>query len=559
MKFKEIAKHLDQIATLLELKGENSFKIKAHHNAARILENNLGNGTFLEDILGGKIKGIGTGIQQLISELQKTGESSLLNELKANFSESFLELLKIKGLGAKKLKILAEELAINSIEELEDACKKNKLLQIKGFAEKTQKTILENIAFYKPTREFFLFKTAKEWAELIKDHLAEDENTLKFAEVGTLRRKDEILNKIEFIISVKNIDALVNKLKQLKEIIEITKNADELSLLFGNKMKGIIYVVDEKDFSRNLISKTGSEKHLALLGLNEIKNQNISDEQAFYHALSLSFIPPEYRLGETEVEEAKELFRMKRDFPETIKAQDITGVLHAHSSYSDGLNSLSEMAKACKNKGYQYLGITDHSQSAFYAGGLKVDQIKRQHEEIDSLNEELAPFVIFKGIESDILKDGSLDYPDKILESFDFIISSVHSHFELSEKEMNERVIRAIKNPYTKILGHPTGRLLLRRKGYAIDLEQILETAAKHAVVVEINANPLRLDLDWRYHRKAIELGVRLAICPDAHSVEQIDYIKYGVYAARKGRVLKENCLTSLSLEEIKSFFQTKL
>lgn len=557
MKFKEIAKNLSEIATLLELSGENIFKIKAHQNAANILGAQSDNESFLKEILAGKVKGLGAGIQQVILELQKTGESSLLNELRTSFSESFLELLKIKGLGAKKIKLLAQELNINSIAELEDACLKSDLLKVKGFAEKTQKNILENIAFYKKVKGYFHFKVAKEFAEELAEHFTSDQNAIKLEEVGALRRKDEILNQLEFVAALQDKTQLLKKLGTFKEIIDLDEKSNEICFCFKNNLKCRIHLASKNDFAKTQLLKTGSEKHLAKLDLARLENEaGAHSEEQLYHALSLCLIPPEYRLGESEIEEAHELFKAKANFSETIRATDIKGVVHAHSTYSDGRNTLREMANACIAKGYAYLGISDHSQSAFYAGGLKPDQIKRQHDEIAQLNQELAPFLILKGIESDILKDGSLDYSDNILESFDFVIASVHSHFELSENEMTERMIRAIKNPFTKILGHPTGRLLLKREGYRVHLQKILETAAEEGLVVEINANPARLDLDWRFHKLAQDMGVQLAICPDAHSAEQIDNIRYGVYAAQKGQVQKENCLTTWDLEKIKNYFK---
>lgn len=472
MRITEIVKALEEIAILLELLNENRFKISAHKNAASILDRQFNS---IEDYLSaGKVKGIGENTSKLIQELIETGESSYAKELRSNFDESFLEILKIKGLGVKKLISLRDQLGISSIEELEEACKKDKLTSLKGFAKKTQEKILKNIEFYKTTRGFFYYSKGVE--ALLELDINQD-----YEIVGKFRENEPLINALEIEVSEEEKSSFLKSLK-------LSNAENQINIKLNNDLP-----------------------------------------------LKVHFV------SDAKLEESRSYYEENFSFENTINEDDIKGIIHAHSTYSDGLNSLKDMAIAVRDKGYKYFGISDHSQTAFYAGGLKEDTIKKQHEEIDKLNEELSPFVIYKGIESDILKDGSLDYSEKILESFDFIIASVHSNFEMKEDEMTARIIRAIENPHTTILGHPTGRLLLRRPGYEVNMDQIIEAAAKNNVIIEINSNPARLDLDYTLHKKAIDSGVKLAICPDAHSIDQIDYVKYGVAVAKKGGVKKED------------------
>ena len=463
---------------------------------------NASKAELLAQIKAGKIKGIAENLKVIILEIANTGESSFANELRESFDESFLEILKIKGLGVKKVNALKKELAVNSIEDLETACKSDKLIELKGFAKKTQSSILQNIAFYKTTRGLFHYRTGRDYLELVENKLKNNKHCLDLEIDGEYRKNEQVIDGLEILIETDDSLEILKSLEDLPEAKEIKSDKEQISITFKNKLP-----------------------------------------------LKIDFVKKE------KIQERRKYFEKNFSFPGTVNASDIKGIIHAHSSYSDGIHSLKSLAVAVKEKGYQYLGISDHSQSAFYASGLKMSDIRRQHAEIDKLNQELAPFVIFKGIESDILKDGSLDYPDNILESFDFIIASVHSNFEMQEEEMTKRIVRAIQNPYTTILGHPTGRLLLKRPGYQIDMDQVLETAAKYNVAIEINSNPLRLDLDWSFHKKAVDLGILLPISPDAHSIEQIDYVEYGVAVAKKGGVKKEDVLTAWDVDEVKEYF----
>ncbi len=502
---KDVAKILNRIADLLEIKDENSFKIKAYRNASRAVES-LEN---LDELNTKKIKNIGKSTLSIIKEIIETGTSNLLETLQKEIPEGVQELLNLKGLGAKRIKILYRELGITSIGELEYACKENRLLILKGFGKKIQENILNAIKNYRKNLNLF---TIAEYEEILNEirEKAKRENIV-FAITGDYRRKCEVYSKLEFI-------TFQNYKEKLKEIC---KNY--------NKEFEIYTATDNYDFIKKLFIKTGSQEFVEKYNLPEM----VKSEVEIFKFNNSKYIIPEMREENSEFNE------------NYIRYCDIKGIFHVHTTYSDGTMSIEDIVKYLISKGYQYVGISDHSKSAYYANGLNEDDIKRQHEEIDRLNEKYAPFKIFKGIESDILKDGSLDYSDEILEKFDFVIASVHSSFNMSKKDMTNRIVNAIKNPYTTILGHPTGRLLTVRDSYAIDMDKVLETLAEFRKSVEINAQPFRLDIDWRLAIKAKKMGIKFFICPDAHNKEDFDYVRYGINIARKAGLTKEDVLNS--------------
>ena len=507
---KDVAKILKKIADLLEIKNENSFKVKAYLNASRAVEN-IEN---LEDLFTKKIKGIGKSTLYIIKEIIETGTSKLLESLQKEIPEGVQELLNLKGLGAKRIKILYKELGITSIGELEYACKENRLLILKGLGKKIQENILKAIKTYRKNLNLFTILEAEEIINELKN------KNIFFGITGDYRRKKEVYDRLELITFEKEKQSLEN----------FTKN-------FSKKI--IIYTVKNKEeFLKKLFITTGSEEFVKSY---KIPNQFNSEKDIFKFNNS-SFVIPEQR----------EIEAIPTD--DYIRYCDLKGIFHVHSNYSDGTMSLEEIVKFLISKGYQYVGISDHSQSAYYANGLKEDDIKRQHDEIDRLNEKYSPFKIFKGIESDILKDGSLDYPDKILEKFDFVIAAVHSSFNMSKENMTKRIICAIENPYTTILGHPTGRLLTVRDGYKLDFEKILYSLKENNKVVEINSQPFRLDIDWRWAIKAKELGIKFFICPDAHNVEDFNYVRYGINIARKASLSKNDILNTLSFINLSKF-----
>lgn len=571
MNKEKIADILEEIGTLLELKGENPFKTRAYHNAARMIQNSTEDFEKLAktDQLD-QLPGIGEALAKKIAELVTTGKLKYLEELKKEFPPHLTDLLKISGLGPKKVKILYQDLGISSIGELEYACKENRLLKQKGFGEKTQKNILKEIEYQKKNQGSYLYPVALKAAEEFLLSVQKISGIRKISIGGSLRRCKEIVHDIDLIASAdadfKKIMLQFTHLEEVETILAEGETKSSVRLKSGIQVD--FRVVEEKQFPYALIYFTGNKDHNTILRgmakdlgikLNEYglfkgeKNIVCHDEKEIYEKLGLHFIPPEAREGIDEIEWAK-----KHSFPELIEEKDIQGVFHVHSLWSDGSAEIEAMAQKAESLGFQYLGLSDHSQSAKYAGGLTPDDIKKQHAEIDLLNKKNKKIKIFKGIESDILSDGSLDYPENVLEKFDFVIASVHSGFKMNEEEMTKRLIKALKNPYTTMLGHMTGRLLLAREGYKLDLEKIFETAAKNNKMIEINANPHRFDIDWRYLKMAKEKGVKFSINPDAHSIEGLEDTFLGVGIARKGWLTKKEVVNTMSLKEIEKYLFEK-
>jgi len=575
MNAKEIANSLDEIATLLELRGDNPFRIRAFSNASRVLRStDLDLEVFIESAKDKKIKGIGPALTENIEAFYQDGELDFLNDLRDEFPDGLLEILELPGLGAKKVKVLYRDLKVESIDELKTVCENGKLAELKGFSEKTATNILDSIERHKTFSGQFLYRDAYAAALPVLEQLKKSKLTDSIEIAGSLRRGKEVVKDIDIIASTAAANKLMDFFTQLEEVDKVTSKGETKSaIILKSGISVDLRVVPKKDFASALLHFTGSKEHNTVMRsraiqrgfkLNEYglfkgeKAFSLKTEEAYYKKLDLSYVPPERREDLGEIELAEKLAEKDAQFPKAITIKDIKGILHAHSTYSDGANTLEEMAKATKKAGYKYLGITDHSQTAAYAGGLKPKEISKQHDEIDKLNEQLAPFRIFKGIESDILTKGELDYKEKVLENFDFIIASVHSQFNLAEAAMTERFINAIKNPYTTIIGHITGRLLLKRDGYAVNVPKVLEACAEYGVAIEINANPKRLDLDWRYLNLAKRLGIKIPICPDAHSIEGISNVAYGVVTARKGGLEKKDVPNCWTLAKLEKFFEER-
>ncbi|WMX16843.1 PHP domain-containing protein [Aureispira sp. CCB-E] len=560
---KEYANQFQTLAKLMELNGENSYRIKSYSNAYRILR---GVTEALDDMSLAEVKqvkGIGDAIGQKVMELQKDGKMKLLEDYKATTPTGIVQLLGIKGLGIKKIKLLWEELEIQSPGELLYACNENRLVSLKGFGIKTQATIKKQLEYFFQSIDKFHFAKLEEEAENLVLDIQETLDTELVSLTGKIRRLEPILEAIAILIGQHDIQAIFD------ENILVLDKHDGTTPVYHCKTpdQGIPVILCTSDadfFGYNLLRTTGTEsfnKDLFETAFdtpidwrhNNPQELKDMDEQAIFAAAGLPFIAPEIR------DVSKIIFKIKGGFvPELIQEQDIKGILHAHSTWSDGANTLEQMATYVQEQGYTYLGITDHSKSAFYANGLQVERVLAQMEEIDALNEKLAPFKIFKGIESDILYDGSLDYDHTILEKFDFVIASIHSTLRMDKDRATQRLITAIKNPYTTILGHPTGRILLSREGYPIDHKAVIDACAAHRVIIEINANPLRLDLDHTWIPYALEQGVKIAINPDAHSLEGVHDVHFGVLAARKGLLNKEMCVNSLSASDFEALISTK-
>jgi len=566
---KSIIEILKEIGTLLEIKGENPFKTNAYFNAAKTLsvtEN-------LDDIIKTKrlkqIKGIGEALSQKIEEYSETGRIAYYEELKKEIPPSLIELTAIPNLGPKKIKILYDELRITNAGELEYACKENRLVTLSGFGEKTQKKILKGIEFIKMHKGEFLYGDVFGISEVIRDRFKTIVKP-EFVEIcGSIRRKREVVKNVDILVCGEDRERLSSFFVSMPEIEEVTLKGDtKISCRLITGIEADLRMVSEAEFSFALLYFTGSKEHnIRLRDISKKKGWNLNEyglfdgdnpiylhsEEEIYRALNLSYIPPELREDMGEIEAAEEGM-----LPDLVMLDDIKGVFHIHTEFSDGMDSVEKMAYAAREMGFSYIGVSDHSKSAYYAGGLKVDDIYRQWEIIDELNESNKNFHIFKGIESDILPDGSLDYDEKILEGFDFVIASIHSNFNLKKDDQMKRILKAIENPYTNMLGHPTGRLLLSRDGYDVDMRTIIDAAAEYNVIIELNASPYRLDIDWRHLRYAKEKGVLISINPDAHSAGGLIEVLYGIGIARKGWQEKKDILNTRTVLEIKDIFKNK-
>ncbi len=546
---KEIAKAFDYLADLMELHQENPFKIRSYRNAYLTLRKWPEPLESMSEEELASIKGIGSAISKKIKELAQTGTLQAIEKYEALTPPGIRELLQVPGIGPKKVRVLWKELGVESPGELLYACNENRLIELKGFGKKTQEDLRQKLLYYEKHKSEFLYASVEDEAESLLEKLRALNPDLNIEITGAFRRRDPVLSQVELIISGE-LEA-----GELFAELKPSKVADQ-SVLRGKTAAAetpvTIYLSNPREFGSKQFRFTGSGEFLRhfIETFKGVDFRNLPDERQVFEKAGIPFIAPELRNDPRYIDLARQ-----QALPELIRREDIRGVVHAHSTYSDGINTLRDMAVVCIAKGFEYLVISDHSRSAFYANGLDVERLHQQWEEIDRLNAELAPFRIFKGIESDILNDGSLDYDDHVLESFDIVIASVHSNLKMDEKKATERLLKAIEHPATKILGHPTGRLLLSRPGYPIDHQRIIEACARHGVVIELNANPYRLDLDWSWIPTAVEAGVHISINPDAHSTTGIDDIRYGVYAARKGGLSKRHCVNCLSLPDFLRFF----
>lgn len=538
---KEIARAFQELGDLMDLHGESSFKIKAYQNAYLVLRK-LGDS--LVEMPAAElqhIKGIGAAIAEKVRELVETGRMEVLENYRANTPEGVREMLGIKGLGPKKIRVIWEQLGVTSVGELEYACLENRLITLDGFGKKTQDDIVAKIRFFRSNSGLSFYALVRPVAEELLERLRSALPGERIELTGPVRRMMPVVDAIDILTT-----STQEEIRQaLGADAEATENGSDQFLYRQVRLR--VHSSGVETWGTDWVRTTGDAAFLEAIGL-EGAGPARQDEAEVFSDAGRSYIRPEQR-------EQLLLDYPKRLATAPLSATDIRGVLHAHSTYSDGLHALQELAEHCRGLGYSYLGITDHSRSAIYANGLSVERLQEQWAEIDRLNAGWTDFRIFKGIESDILNDGRLDYPDEVLAGFDFVIASVHSVLQMDEVRATERLIRAIAHPATRILGHPTGRLLLSRKGYPIDHREVIRAAASHDVAIEINSNPHRLDLDWTWVPYALEQGVRLSINPDAHSIAGVDDIRWGIPVALKAGLDAVDCLCCWEADRLSAFF----
>lgn len=563
----EVAEILRTLGEILEIRGENPFKVRAYLNAARALE---GLGEEVETLVRegrlGRVFGIGESLRRKITELVTTGSMAFYEDLKGTVPPGVLEMLKIPTLGPKKAKALWQNLGITDVEQLRAACLEGKVARLRGFGERTQAKILQGIEFRRRHRGEYLLNEALPLARRFLDHLEACREVLRASIAGSLRRWKEIVRDVDLVASSDHPERVMDHFVRAPGVVEVlVRGPTKTSVRTSAGLQVDLRVVSDDQFACALAYFTGSKEHnIALRTIAQRKGFKVSEygvwrdgrplrirsEEELYAVLGFPYIPPELRENTGELE-AKSL-------PRLVDRAAIRGLLHAHTTWSDGTARIEEMAERARALGFRYLGLSDHSQAAGYARGLDRTRLRRQIEEIDRLNRRWTDFRILKGIECDILQDGSLDLDADTLSLLDFVIGSVHSHFTMAEGPMTERVCRALADPRLDILGHPTGRLLLAREGYRIDLDRVLDAARRHGKAVELNANPDRLDLDGPGCRRAKERGVPVSIDPDAHSTAAIENIHYGIGTARRGWLEAGDVLNTRDAEELLGTFRAR-
>jgi DNA polymerase (family 10) len=544
-----IADQFSLLSKLMDIHGENSFKSKSYSIAAFNIEKLPVQLSTLSPAQVFALKGMGESTGKKVLEILQNGKLEVLEKIIASTPPGIIEMMNIKGIGPKKINTIWKEMQIESLGELLYACEENRLLLFKGFGAKTQQNVMDAIRFYNSNRDSFLFAETEMYAQQVHEILTKafPEELISFS--GDFRRQIEIIRQIDWVTTVPE-----NKLTELLTQHELHQTGSTPPTHFykGEHHVSLAFLcTDREDFYRHLFETSCSDEFL-LEWKNKYSITTESNEEAYFTKNNISFIPACMR------EQPEIITEAAQGIPELIQPGDIRGIIHSHSTWSDGSNSIEEMAAACIANGLEYLVISDHSKSAFYANGLNEERIAAQHQQIDELNKKLAPFRVFKSIECDILNDGSLDYSDDILASFDLVITSVHSNLKMQEDKAMSRLLKAIENPHTTILGHMTGRLLLSRPGYPVDHNKIIDACKANNVVIELNAHPRRLDMDWRYIRHAVSKGVLISIDPDAHAIEGYADNRYGVLAAQKAGLTKAQNLSSFSLSAFENHIANK-
>ena len=557
---KDIANALTDLTTLMELHGEHPYRIRLYAQAARQIDQLREPATDLS--ARGElesVRSIGSKIGGMIETLIETGDLPGLGELREALPEGLFEMTAVPGLGAKRVRSIYEQLGVADVDALAKACASGEIENLRGFGKKTAQSILRGVSFLQRHRGRFLCHTAQTEAEALRAYLSE--HAMRVSIAGSVRRCAETSEEVVIVASAKDGEALAEAFVQYpgaKEIAERDKT--KASVVLDSGLRAKLRIAEDAAFPSALHHFTGSREYRTAMRqrardrgmeLDEYglfrgdENVPCSDEKALFAALGLHHIPPELREGRGEIERAA-----RGPLPELVAQADLEGTLHVHTTYSDGRHGVEAMARAAKALGHTYIGICDHSKAAAYAHGLTEDRVRSQWDEIDRIDATVAGIRILKGIEVDILTDGRLDFDDAFLAEFDLVVASVHSKFSMTEKEATARLIRAVQNPHVDILGHPTGRLLLAREGYPVDMRAVIDAAAEARTAIEINANPARLDMDWRFLEYAREKGVQIPINTDAHSIEELENMRYGLGIARKGGLTADAVLNALSAED---------
>lgn len=580
----EIADVLSEIALLLELKGENPFKIRAYQTGARALEaiEEAELAALIRDDRLQDVKGIGEALSKKIAELHATGRLEFFDKLKASVEPGLVGMLEIPGLGPKKIRALRDKLGVTDITALTQACVDGRVAELDGFGAKTQEKILAGIKNREAYGRRHLWWEAWALAEPIVNGLRALPQVKRAEAAGSLRRGMETVGDIDFIVAATDVAPVVDWFVSLPGVKEVTAKGDtKASVRFENGLQADLRIVPDEQFVFALHHFTGSKDHnvqmrqralargfsLSEWGLVPAEGEGtvkekvgrtlpatVASEAELFAALGLRFIPPELREGMGEIELAE-----RGEFPTLVTAADLRGSFHNHTTASDGRNTLAEMVAAAEALGWEYLGIADHSKSSFVANGLSEERLLAQVKEIRALNESRRfKTHVFTGIECDILPDGQLDYDDVTLAQLDYVVASVHNVFSQDEATMTQRIIRALEHPCTMMLGHVTGRLLLRREGYRVDVPKVIDAAIAHGVIIELNANPSRLDMDWRHWRKAADRGLLCSINPDAHDTFGLTHVRAGINAARKAGLTRDNLLNTRPLGEVRAYFEKR-
>jgi DNA polymerase (family 10) len=542
----DIARTLDEIARYIELSDPQPFRARAFEKAARAVENlDQDLGQLVSSGTLTTVQDIGKATAQTIEELVRTGASTYLEELRAKYPPGIFEMLRVPKLGLKKIGLLHAELGVGSLDDLEAAVQSGRVAKLKGFGAKTAEHILKGIAFARMRESQFLLPVGLEVGEVLREKLVDVAEVADAEVAGSIRRRLEVIRNVNLVIATKKPDAVVERLATLVANLQPVDDQTWRGTARG-EMDVFFHLTTPADYGSTLLRTTGSAEFVEAFG----KIPKAADEREAFKKAGIAFVEPERR------ESADDLKLKKR--PRLVAVTDIRGTFHVHTTWSDGRNSVQEMLTAAHSRGWEYLGLSDHSRAAYYAGGLTEEQLEGQHAEIARHEKSVAPMRVFRGTEADILPDGTMDYGPKVLAKFDFVVASIHSQFQMDEETMTERMLRALDDPHVTFLGHLTGRKLLSRAGYRVDYERIFDRAAEREVIIEINGNPNRLDVDWRHLRRAADKGVLFSIHPDAHSIGEYNAVITGTWVARKGGLSPKQIFNTRGVDEVAEWLDAR-